>query len=516
MEILPNGEKIVYSYDRSSNITHKVKIKNETIKENINYQYDASGRLIKEKCYDGTNFKYNYGYKYNQSGDILEKIEYNISDVIISKEIYNYSTTNSSQLLSINKINTNNEIIETKTITYLEEDPFRPATYKNNNLTWNGKRLTSYGTNTYKYNSEGIRISKTTSEGEYKYLLDGNKIIKEIKPNNKEIYYHYDEKEELVGFNYNTKEYFYIRDITGNITNIIDSNGTIKVSYEYDAWGKVINIDGDEDLIEINSYLYKGYYYDKETLLYYCKYRYYDPEIRRWISMDDVNYLDSETINGVNLYAYCMNNPVMCSDPSGHMPKWLGNILKGAAIIAATALVVTAITFTGGTATAFFVAVGKAALVGLKIVAVAGATSGIIRTGRSLAKNIREGNDFSETMSNAGKSFLAGFGDGFLAGSQYYMSTSLLSLGAYSSLEYFNNGFGLIRPTYMIGYQNPNVLGITIFASRTGGRFRVDLDPTHSFHYHYGHTKAEREKHKGSWIGGIFVGIYAGFNGEVY
>ena len=267
MEILPNGEKIVYSYDRSSNITHKVKIKNETIKENINYQYDASGRLIKEKCYDGTNFKYNYGYKYNQSGDILEKIEYNISDVIISKEIYNYSTTNSSQLLSINKINTNNEIIETKTITYLEEDPFRPATYKNNNLTWNGKRLTSYGTNTYKYNSEGIRISKTTSEGEYKYLLDGNKIIKEIKPNNKEIYYHYDEKEELVGFNYNTKEYFYIRDISGNITNIIDSNGTIKVSYEYDAWGKVINIDGDEDLIEINSYLYKGYYYDKEASL---------------------------------------------------------------------------------------------------------------------------------------------------------------------------------------------------------------------------------------------------------
>ena len=28
--------------------------------------------------------------------------------------------------------------------------------------------------------------------------------------------------------------------------------------------------------------------------------------------------------------------------------------------------------------------------------------------------------------------------------------------------------------------------------------------------------KAERKKHKGSWIGGIFVGIYAGFNGEVY
>ena len=223
------------------------------------------------------------------------------------------------------------------------EDPFRPTTYKNNNLTWNGKRLTSYGTNTYKYNSEGIRISKTTSEGEYKYLLDGNKIIKEIKPNNKEIYYHYDEKEELVGFNYNTKEYFYIRDITGNITNIIDSIGTIKVSYEYDAWGKVINIDGDEELIEINSYLYKGYYYDKETSLYYCNSRYYDPEIRRWISIDDINYLDSETINGVNLYAYCMNNPVMCSDSSGQLPKWLTGmkrIITGIGAIVAGALVI--------------------------------------------------------------------------------------------------------------------------------------------------------------------------------
>ena len=204
------------------------------------------------------------------------------------------------------------------------EDQFRPKTYKNNNLTWNGKRLTSYGTNTYKYNSEGIRISKTTSEGEYKYLLDENKIIKEIKPTNKEIYYHYNEKEELVGFNYNTKEYFYIRDITGNITNIIDSNGTIKVSYEYDAWGKVINIDGDEELIEINSYLYKGYYYDKETLLFWVSSRYYSPELCRFISPDSVEYLNPESINGLNLYCYCFNNPIMYKDNSGHYPEWIG------------------------------------------------------------------------------------------------------------------------------------------------------------------------------------------------
>ena len=198
------------------------------------------------------------------------------------------------------------------------------------------------------------------------------------------------------------------------------------------------------------------------------------------------------------------------------MPEWLTNVLLGTAIIAATALIVTAITFTGGTAGAFLLAAGKTALVGLKIAAVAGATSGIIRTGRSLSKNIDEGNGFLDIMTNAGKSFLAGFGDGFFDGAKYYLSTACISMGVYPFLGFFNNGAGLIKPNYMMGYQNPSVLGITFYASRHSGRLRSDLDPKHSIHYHYGKTKSQRSKHKGSWIGGIFVGIYSGFNGEVY
>ena len=34
--------------------------------------------------------------------------------------------------------------------------------------------------------------------------------------------------------------------------------------------------------------------------------------------MDDIDYLDPETIDGANLYAYCLNNPVMYVDPTGH------------------------------------------------------------------------------------------------------------------------------------------------------------------------------------------------------
>ena len=67
----------------------------------------------------------------------------------------------------------------------------------------------------------------------------------------------------------------------------------------------------------LNPYRYRGYYYDVETGLYYLKTRYYDPETGRFITIDDISYLDPETINGLNLYAYCANNPVMNVDPSG-------------------------------------------------------------------------------------------------------------------------------------------------------------------------------------------------------
>ena len=58
--------------------------------------------------------------------------------------------------------------------------------------------------------------------------------------------------------------------------------------------------------------------YDAETKLFYCNSRYYSPELCRFISPDDVSYLDPESVNGLNLYYYCLNNPIMYTDPSGH------------------------------------------------------------------------------------------------------------------------------------------------------------------------------------------------------
>ena len=181
MEVLPTSEQIIYSYDRSGNITHKITIENEAIKESIFYKYDVSGRLINEKCYEGNNFKYDYEYKIDSNDDILEKIMYNNSGSILEREVYTYSNTIKNQLLNIKTINSNNEVIEMKEITYEETDPFRPSTYKGNTLTWASRRLETYGSNSYRYNSEGIRISKETIEGLYTYIVDQDKIITENK-----------------------------------------------------------------------------------------------------------------------------------------------------------------------------------------------------------------------------------------------------------------------------------------------------------------------------------------------
>ena len=89
--------------------------------------------------------------------------------------------------------------------------------------------------------------------------------------------------------------------------------------YAYDAYGNFEILQGKEEnsIANINPFRYRGYYYDTETGLYYLISRYYDPETCRFISADSIEYLDPETLGGLNLYAYCGNNPVMSIDPDG-------------------------------------------------------------------------------------------------------------------------------------------------------------------------------------------------------
>ena len=169
----------------------------------------------------------------------------------------------------------------------------------------------------------------------------------------------------MVGLKYDNKTYFYRKDIQGNIIAILDSMGKVMVRYVYDVWGnhEAYDENGSEitsatHIGNLNPFRYRGYYFDTETKLYFLKTRYYDPEVGRFMTIDGIEYLDPDTINGLNLYAYCGNNPVMMTDEDGTMPKWLKWLIGGLAFVGAVALTV----LTGGALAPVFIGMGVSIL----------------------------------------------------------------------------------------------------------------------------------------------------------
>ena len=113
----------------------------------------------------------------------------------------------------------------------------------------------------------------------------------------------------------------------GDIIALYGAQGGLTCRYTYDSWGKVIsvtNASGNEitsqtSIANLNPIRYRGYYLDNETGYYYLGSRYYDPEVKRFISADDedVILLDFTSFYDKNLYAYCDDNPVSREDSSG-------------------------------------------------------------------------------------------------------------------------------------------------------------------------------------------------------
>ena len=220
----------------------------------------------------------------------------------------------------------------------------------------------------------------------------------------------YDESGSPVGFTYNGTEYYYLKNVQGDITGIANANGTVVVEYSYDAWGKVLSVTGSmaDTIGQINSLRYRGYYYDTETGFYLTGTRYYDPEICRFINADSMVSGTGKSVQGYNLFAYCFNNPVNMDDPSGNWPKWATKLVAAVAVVAVVAAVAAVTVATAGAGTAIAcVAVGaaKGAAVGFAVGAATGAASGAI------SHRISTG-----SWSGAGEAALNGMADGALSG----------------------------------------------------------------------------------------------------
>jgi len=111
--------------------------------------------------------------------------------------------------------------------------------------------------------------------------------------------------------------YFPCYDANGNITDYVSTNGVTVAHYEYNPYGGLISSGGSmaDDFV----FRFSTKYFDSEihaaqggTGLYYYGYRYYSPELGRWLSKDPIGIS-----GGLNLYAYANLNPIYFIDPYG-------------------------------------------------------------------------------------------------------------------------------------------------------------------------------------------------------
>lgn len=110
--------------------------------------------------------------------------------------------------------------------------------------------------------------------------------------------------------------YYPTSDANGNIIALWDGQtGEVAARYDYDPFGNTVRATGDA--AEVNPFRFSTKYQDAETGLYYYGYRYYSPEMGRWLNRDPIGEQ-----GGVNLYGMVENDPVNWWD---YLGLWMGN-----------------------------------------------------------------------------------------------------------------------------------------------------------------------------------------------
>ena len=104
---------------------------------------------------------------------------------------------------------------------------------------------------------------------------------------------------------------YYQLDHLGTPIAAHNAKGEAVWTVEYEAWGRIRNETVSDGLKANIPFRFQGQYYDEESGLHYNRFRYYDPEIGRFVSQDPIGLK-----GGGNLYAYVVN-PTLWIDPLG-------------------------------------------------------------------------------------------------------------------------------------------------------------------------------------------------------
>ena len=141
------------------------------------------------------------------------------------------------------------------------------------------------------------------------YYYNGDDIINESKNGSDTINYLMLVDGYIFCDRSNYYEY-YFKDAHGDGVYAMYTNGGCLGHYRYTAWGESVSDYSFYGGIDQVSIRYAGEYYDYESGMTLPASRYYDIDIKRFITEDQAK-------DGVNWYVYCGNSPVMRVDPSG-------------------------------------------------------------------------------------------------------------------------------------------------------------------------------------------------------
>ena len=298
-----------------------------------NCHYDSNGRLVKILD-SGSSTTTRATYGYDQQGQLTS------ATVGGTRYTYTYDTAGNIQSKKVGSTTTNytygnsawRDLLTAYnggSITYSGGNPTKY--YDGSTFTWTqGRRLATAkvgSTNiSYAYDMAGVRSSKTVGSTTYKFTTLSGLVTRQTG-GGKTIDFVYDENNQPLAMKYNNTLYYYVLNAQGDVVRIVNSSRSVVASYTYDPWGKIISSSGT--LADINPLRYRGYYYDSETGFYYLQSRYYDPEIGRFINADSYASTDATGLLSTNMFAYCENDPVNRSDPSGELFGTISGLIVG-------------------------------------------------------------------------------------------------------------------------------------------------------------------------------------------
>ena len=187
----------------------------------------------------------------------------------------------------------------------------------------------------FTYDENGIRTSEQSTEDSltFDFRTEDGAITGRQSADGKNYRFIYDESGRPTAFMLNGALYHYVTNQMGDVIGVADADGNLALEYFYDAWGDNFTAaidkcefdgktggDGAYKLYNTNPLTYRGYYFDHAIGMYYLQSRYMNPVVNRFFNADDPDIAkqSKDVPVGMNLFAYCNNDPVNYTDPTGY------------------------------------------------------------------------------------------------------------------------------------------------------------------------------------------------------